>query len=82
MAQRQVRAGALDKVDPVWARIRGEAEEIMRRECTRRAQKGCSSATLIGNSMPILLYIAMWSCALGMASTFTPVLARDSQNRE
>src|SRR4029453_652087 len=32
MAQRQVRAGALDKVDPVWARIRGEAEEIVRRE--------------------------------------------------
>jgi serine O-acetyltransferase len=32
MAQRQVRAGALDKVDPVWARIRGEAEEIARRE--------------------------------------------------
>src|SRR5262249_24337017 len=26
------RAGALDKVDPVWARIRGEAEEIVRRE--------------------------------------------------
>jgi serine O-acetyltransferase len=32
MAQRQVRAEALDKVDPVWARIRGEAEEIVRRE--------------------------------------------------
>src|SRR4029453_36574 len=32
MAQRQVRAGALDKVDPVWARIRGEAEEIARHE--------------------------------------------------
>jgi len=32
MAQRQARAGALDKVDPVWARIRGEAEEIVRRE--------------------------------------------------
>jgi serine O-acetyltransferase len=32
MAQRQVRAGALDKVDPVWGRIRGEAEEIVRRE--------------------------------------------------
>src|SRR5262244_2433192 len=32
MAQRQVRAGALEKVDPVWARIRGEAEEIVRRE--------------------------------------------------
>src|SRR5437660_322625 len=32
MAQRQARAGALDKVDPVWARIRGEAEEIARRE--------------------------------------------------
>jgi serine O-acetyltransferase len=32
MAQRQVRAGALEKVDPVWARIRGEAEEIARRE--------------------------------------------------
>src|SRR5437773_2068348 len=32
MAQRQVKAGALDKVDPVWARIRGEAEDIVRRE--------------------------------------------------
>src|SRR6478752_1746098 len=32
MAQRQVRAGAIQKVDPVWARIRGEAEEIVRRE--------------------------------------------------
>jgi serine O-acetyltransferase len=32
MGQRQVRAGALEKVDPVWARIRGEAEEIARRE--------------------------------------------------
>src|SRR6516165_3997923 len=32
MAQRQVRAGALEKGDPVWARIRGEAEEIARRE--------------------------------------------------
>src|SRR6516162_10115055 len=32
MAQRQVRVGALEKVDPVWARIRGEAEEIARRE--------------------------------------------------
>src|SRR5262249_12348782 len=32
MAQRQMRVGALEKVDPVWARIRGEAEEIARRE--------------------------------------------------
>ena len=32
MAQQQVRAGGLDKVDPVWARIRREAEEIARRE--------------------------------------------------
>jgi serine O-acetyltransferase len=32
MAQRQVKAGALDKVDPVWARIRGEAEDIVHRE--------------------------------------------------
>jgi serine O-acetyltransferase len=33
MAQQQVRvAGALDKVDPVWAQIRREAEEIARRE--------------------------------------------------
>src|ERR1700756_3123491 len=32
MAQRQVRAGAIDKVDPVWVRIRREAEEIARRE--------------------------------------------------
>src|SRR5215468_10541127 len=32
MAQRQVRAGALEKVNPVWARIRGEAEEVARRE--------------------------------------------------
>src|SRR6202171_3473475 len=33
MAQQQVRAtGALDKVDPVWARIRHEAEEVARRE--------------------------------------------------
>jgi hypothetical protein len=32
--------------------------------------------------MPILLYLALWSCALGMAFSFTPVLARDSQNRE
>ena len=29
--QRQV-AGALEKVDPVWARIRDEAEEVVRRE--------------------------------------------------
>jgi len=32
MAQRQARAGAIEKVDPVWTRIRGEAEEIARRE--------------------------------------------------
>jgi serine O-acetyltransferase len=33
MAREQVRiANALDKVDPVWARIRGEAEEVVRRE--------------------------------------------------
>ena len=33
MAQHQVKsAHALEKVDPVWARIRGEAEEIVRRE--------------------------------------------------
>src|SRR5437868_9441526 len=32
MAQQQVRAGGLEKVDPVWARIRREAEEIARRE--------------------------------------------------
>jgi serine O-acetyltransferase len=32
MAQRQVRAATIEKVDPVWARIRGEAEEIARRE--------------------------------------------------
>jgi len=33
MAQRHARAAdALDKVDPVWARIRGEAEEAVRRE--------------------------------------------------
>ena len=32
MSQHQARAGALDKVDPVWARIRREAEEIARRE--------------------------------------------------
>ena len=32
MAQQQARAGALGKVDPVWARIRREAEEIARNE--------------------------------------------------
>ncbi len=33
MAQQQVKAaGALDKVDPVWGRIRREAEQIARRE--------------------------------------------------
>jgi serine O-acetyltransferase len=33
MAQHHARAaGALDKVDPVWARIRNEAEEVARRE--------------------------------------------------
>jgi serine O-acetyltransferase len=33
MAQQQTRrASALDKVDPVWTRIRGEAEEVTRRE--------------------------------------------------
>jgi serine O-acetyltransferase len=33
MAHQQTRpAAALDKVDPVWARIRGEAEEVTRRE--------------------------------------------------
>src|SRR6266436_4296164 len=32
MAQRQARAGAIEKGDPVWTRIRGEAEEIARRE--------------------------------------------------
>jgi serine O-acetyltransferase len=33
MAQRHIKtAGALDKVDPVWARIRSEAEEVVRRE--------------------------------------------------
>src|SRR5207245_11581956 len=33
MAQQQTRlVNALDKVDPVWARIRDEAEEVARRE--------------------------------------------------
>src|SRR5437588_12542051 len=32
MAQRQPRAGALDKVDPVWARIRDEAGAVVQRE--------------------------------------------------
>jgi serine O-acetyltransferase len=32
MSQHHARAGALDKVDPVWARIRREAEEIARHE--------------------------------------------------
>src|ERR1700730_4514417 len=33
MAQQQARAAdALDKVDPVWAKIRHEAEEVARRE--------------------------------------------------
>jgi serine O-acetyltransferase len=33
MAREQAKfANALDKVDPVWARIRGEAEEVVRRE--------------------------------------------------
>jgi serine O-acetyltransferase len=32
MSQQQARAGALDKVDPVWARIRRDAEEIARHE--------------------------------------------------
>ena len=33
MAQQQTRlVNAVDKVDPVWARIRGEAEEVVRRE--------------------------------------------------
>ena len=33
MAQQQTRpAATLDKVDPVWARIRSEAEEVTRRE--------------------------------------------------
>src|SRR5882762_6573600 len=33
MAREQTKkASALDKVDPVWARIRGEAEEVVRRE--------------------------------------------------
>ena len=32
MAQHQTRLlNALDKVDPVWARIRQEAEEVVRR---------------------------------------------------
>jgi serine O-acetyltransferase len=33
MAHQQTRLiNALDKVDPVWGRIRGEAEEVVRRE--------------------------------------------------
>ncbi|MBV8776829.1 MAG: serine O-acetyltransferase, partial [Alphaproteobacteria bacterium] len=33
MAQQQTRlVNALDKVDPVWARIRNEADEVVRRE--------------------------------------------------
>jgi serine O-acetyltransferase len=33
MAHQQMRrVGALDKVDPVWTRIRGEADEVVRRE--------------------------------------------------
>ena len=32
MAQQQVKARRLDKVDPVWTRIREEAEEVARRE--------------------------------------------------
>src|SRR5467141_5040052 len=33
MAREQTKAAsALDKVDPVWARIRSEAEEVVRRE--------------------------------------------------
>src|SRR5438105_9161735 len=33
MAQQQAKAAAaLEKIDPVWARIRNEAEEVVRRE--------------------------------------------------
>jgi serine O-acetyltransferase len=32
MARQQPKAGALEKVDPVWLRIRQEAEEVVRRE--------------------------------------------------
>ena len=32
MAQQQTRPATIDKVDPVWARIRSEAEEVTRRE--------------------------------------------------
>jgi hypothetical protein len=31
--------------------------------------------------MPILFYIAMWSCALGMASSSMPRRAPDSDDR-
>jgi serine O-acetyltransferase len=32
MAQQQAKPGVIDKVDPVWARIRREAEDVVRRE--------------------------------------------------
>ena len=31
MAQQQLKTRRLDKVDPVWTRIRDEAEEVARR---------------------------------------------------
>ncbi|MEA2992551.1 MAG: serine O-acetyltransferase, partial [Alphaproteobacteria bacterium] len=32
MAQQQPKPAVLDKVDPIWARIRREAEDVVRRE--------------------------------------------------
>jgi hypothetical protein len=34
-----------------------------------------------GTIMPILFYIAMWSCALGMASSLMPRLGPDRDDR-
>ena len=65
MAQYQTRpARALDKVDPVWARIRSEAEDVARREpelatfiyatscTTTRSRRRSCIASASGSTMP------------------------------
>jgi hypothetical protein len=44
-------------------------------------RKNSQSREIQGTIMPILFYIAMWSCALGMASSLMPRLGPDRDNR-
>ncbi|HYW62897.1 MAG TPA: hypothetical protein VE865_06830, partial [Bradyrhizobium sp.] len=48
----------------------------------QRAKTVDCQKPLLGKPMPILFYIAIWSCALGMASSLAPLRVREGDDRE